>query len=108
MKKLFFAALALALIVAACQSDKDELTPDAQVIEVDMSDFYLYTDYSQIAAKGAVRLMKGAKHEYRCNYQMDQPDCNVRYNASDLLGVHFHFYYRVRFQNFPGKYNTDI
>lgn len=41
MKKLFFGLASLALLFSACNSDSKEVTLDQ---EIDMSDFYVYTD----------------------------------------------------------------
>ena len=43
MKKLFLSLTAIALFVA-CDNDSTEITPNQEITEVDMSDFYLYTD----------------------------------------------------------------
>ncbi|MDH3382068.1 MAG: zinc metalloprotease [Flavobacteriaceae bacterium] len=48
MKKLILSFAIIVLTFAACQSDFDENTPNQAVVEIDMSDFYVYTsdDYS--------------------------------------------------------------
>jgi len=43
MKKFFLALTVVALTVVACQDGSDEVTPNQEVAEVDMSDFYVYT-----------------------------------------------------------------
>ncbi|WP_298365182.1 zinc metalloprotease [uncultured Lutibacter sp.] len=52
MKKLilFFAILALAIV--ACQDNTDEVSPNQEITEIDMSDFYVYTD-DDVAAKSS-------------------------------------------------------
>jgi len=51
MKKilLFFAFITLTLI--ACQDTSEEITPNQEVVEIDMSDFFVYTNDSQFALK---------------------------------------------------------
>ena len=41
MKKLFFGMASIAILFSACNSDTKEITLDQ---EIDMSDFYVYTD----------------------------------------------------------------
>lgn len=44
MKKLILFLAFMALIVVACNNDSNETIPNQEIAEVDMSDFYLYTD----------------------------------------------------------------
>ncbi len=44
MKKLILLFISLALIVVACQDESQEISPNQEIAEIDMSDFYLYTD----------------------------------------------------------------
>lgn len=56
MRKLFFGLLGISLLAVSCQ--RDEATPeqDIQQIEVDMSDFYVYTDdWSQAGKNGNIQ-----------------------------------------------------
>jgi len=54
MKKLILSFAILALAVVACQSNSDEVIPNQQTAQIDMSDFYVYTnDVSAKATKDA-------------------------------------------------------
>lgn len=44
MKKLIFSFAIIALAVVACQPSSDEMTPNQETAQIDMSDFYVYTD----------------------------------------------------------------
>ena len=46
MKKVFLGMAALAFLVASCEQDPTETVSEQQEAQVDMSDFYLYTDSS--------------------------------------------------------------
>ncbi|WMI66450.1 zinc metalloprotease [Aestuariibaculum sp. YM273] len=50
MKKLILSMAAIGLLFAACESEKNEITQEQ---EIDMSDFYVYTDLEDISAKSA-------------------------------------------------------
>jgi hypothetical protein len=43
MRKIFLSLAVVALTIIACQNDSSEVLNDQQAIEVDMSDFYVYT-----------------------------------------------------------------
>jgi hypothetical protein len=52
MKKLFLSMTAVALLVTACDDEKNEI---AQEQEIDMSDFYVRTDFSEdLSSKVAI------------------------------------------------------
>ncbi len=51
MKKLIFYVTLFGLIVVACQSNDEEVTPTQESISVDMSDFYVYTNDDELSAK---------------------------------------------------------
>lgn len=51
MKKLFFLAAIFGLTVIACQNNSDEINPNVQIDEIDMSDFYVYTDDDNLAER---------------------------------------------------------
>jgi hypothetical protein len=55
MKKLIFTFAAVALTVVACQNNSDEVIPNQEAVNIDMSDFYVYTydDLSSKASEGA-------------------------------------------------------
>jgi hypothetical protein len=53
MKKLFFAFVIFALAVVACQDNTGETNLNQEISEIDMSDFYLYTDEDGTAAKSS-------------------------------------------------------
>ncbi|MFK5959000.1 MAG: zinc metalloprotease [Lutibacter sp.] len=44
MKKLILSFAILALAIVACQPSSDEVVPTQQTAQIDMSDFYVYTD----------------------------------------------------------------
>ncbi len=44
MRKLIFSVAILALAVVACQPSSDEVVPNQEAAQIDMSDFYVYTD----------------------------------------------------------------
>ncbi|MCR8667002.1 zinc metalloprotease [Aestuariibaculum sp. M13] len=50
MKKLILSMAALGLLFVACESEKNELTQEQ---EIDMSDFYVYTEFDDAIAKSA-------------------------------------------------------
>jgi len=62
MKKtlLFFAFIALTII--ACQDTSEEISPNQEVTEIDMSDFFLYTNDENVASKSS----DGSKH-HKCH-----------------------------------------
>jgi len=51
MRKLIFPLAIFALIVVACQDNSEEITPNQEVATIDMSDFFVYTNDSDIASK---------------------------------------------------------
>jgi len=53
MRKLIFPLAIFALIVVACQDNSEEITPNQEVATIDMSDFYVYTNDSDIASKSS-------------------------------------------------------
>ena len=44
MRKLMLLFAVMALVVVACQSDSDMDAPTTAALDIDMSDFYVYTD----------------------------------------------------------------
>jgi hypothetical protein len=51
MKKLLFVAAIFGLTIIACQNNSDEINPNVQIDEIDMSDFYVYTDDDNVAER---------------------------------------------------------
>lgn len=64
MKKtlLFFAFIALTVI--ACQDTSEEISPNQEVVEIDMSDFFVYTD-SDDASKSTNKGEKDKCHSMK-------------------------------------------
>jgi hypothetical protein len=52
MRKLFFAMAVIAIFIMSCEPSANDITPEQAAIEVDMSDFYLFTNDDNLAAKG--------------------------------------------------------
>jgi len=44
MRKLLLSFTLLALVVVACQNNSEEINPNQEIANIDMSDFYFYTD----------------------------------------------------------------
>ena len=44
MRKLLLSFTLLALVVVACQNNSEEINPNQEIANIDMSDFYVYTD----------------------------------------------------------------
>ncbi|MDV7186740.1 zinc metalloprotease [Lutibacter sp. TH_r2] len=44
MKKLILSLTVIAMVAVSCNNDSNEIIPTQEISEVDMSDFYLYTD----------------------------------------------------------------
>ncbi|MCB4806969.1 zinc metalloprotease [Tamlana sp. 62-3] len=85
MKKLFFSMAALALMLTACDDDKTEISTEQ---EIDMSDFYLYTDSSELTAK-ASNVKDELKNCYSMNVLNRQLDENPGL-AKKMYDVEYH------------------
>ncbi len=53
MKKLILSLPIIAIFFVACQDSSEEITPNQEVAEIDMSDFYVYTDDDLFAKSSA-------------------------------------------------------
>ncbi|MCF7559789.1 zinc metalloprotease [Sabulilitoribacter multivorans] len=63
MKKLFLSMAAVAVLFTACDEDKNEIVQEQ---EIDMSDFYVHTDFSEdLSSKSA-----SSKEKYKTCYSM--------------------------------------
>jgi hypothetical protein len=63
MKKLLLSMAAVALLFTACDNDKNEIVQEQ---EIDMSDFYVYTDFNEdLSSKSAI-----SKEKFKTCYSM--------------------------------------
>lgn len=53
MKKVILLIAFIAITIVACQDNSDEISPNQEVTEIDMSDFYVYTDDNLFAKSSA-------------------------------------------------------
>ncbi|MBN2598436.1 zinc metalloprotease [Labilibaculum sp.] len=61
MKRIFFTAACLTLLLGSCQKNENENAPKQQEIAVDMSDFYVYTSEESTVKSAAEEHVHSAK-----------------------------------------------
>ncbi|NNC49431.1 MAG: zinc metalloprotease [Flaviramulus sp.] len=64
MKKLLLSMAAVALLFTACDDDKNEIVQEQ---EIDMSDFYVYTDFNEDLSSKSIN----SKEKFKTCYSMD-------------------------------------
>ncbi len=63
MKKLILIFAVVGLVIVACQDNTDEVNPNQEITDIDMSDFYVYTGDDDLSSKASAN----AKKEERCH-----------------------------------------
>ncbi|ULC59951.1 zinc metalloprotease [Flaviramulus sp. BrNp1-15] len=86
MKRLFLSMAAVALLFTACDDDKNEITQEQ---EIDMSDFYLYTDLNEDVASKSNNGKDKTKTCYSMNVLNRQLDENPGL-AKKMYDVEYH------------------
>jgi hypothetical protein len=91
MKKVMFLVSLVAMILVSCEKDTNEtVLPDAQEIQVDMSDFFVYTDEpDNTAAKGpqgkSCATMKVLNEKLRANPGLEQRMFNIEKHTRTFI-----------------------
>ena len=90
MKKILSACAVLALFMASCERDANGDLPQPQEIQVDMSDFYVWTDdYNADAAKGGngehCATMGHLNEQLRSNPMLEQQMYNIEKQARQFI-----------------------
>lgn len=97
MKKVLLSLATVALLFTACSDDSKEITSQEQ--QIDMSDFYVYTDFNDDLSSKSVN----SKESYKTCYTMDVLNKQLRENPG-LEKKMFDIEYQTRqFINAKGK-----
>jgi len=87
MKKVLLSLVTVALLVTACSEDSKEITLQEQ--QIDMSDFYVYTDFNDDLSSKSVN----SKESYKTCYTMDVLNKQLSENPGlekKMFDIEFH------------------
>lgn len=93
MKKLILLFFAFALLIVACQDESQEITPNQEISEIDMSDFYVYTDddvfakSSENAKKEKCYSMKVLNQQLKENPGLYQKMYNIEKHTRQFIAA---------------------